>query len=147
MGINSFIKIFKKSYTFNDNLLKYLSLINNYKFYNWEKYVKKDEENYFRNTVFRNENFEILIITWLPGQKTPIHHHPKNGCLMKILEGKLKETAFKNNDIFNTIYKENDASYIHDDIGRHIISNESDTMAVSLHIYSPPNFYKKKTIN
>ena len=143
MGINSFIKIFKKSYTINDNLFKYMSLINNYKFFNWDKYVTKDKENYFRNTVFRNENFEILIITWLPGQKTPIHYHPKNGCLMKILEGELKETAFKNNDIFETIYRKNDTSYIHNDIGKHIILNNSDSLAVSLHIYSPPNFYKK----
>lgn len=39
-----------------------------------------------------------------------------------------------------TIYDENQVTYIHDKIGLHKISNPSKTdMAVSLHLYTPPH--------
>lgn len=144
MTINTFINLFKQSFNSSDKLLRHLPLIKNYKFLDWEKYIKTCHDNYHRNLVYRNSDFEILVISWLPGQKTPIHSHPENGCIMKVLKGQLCETKITQNDKkFINTYCKNDTSYIHNSIGKHIISNDSDNLAVSLHIYSPPNFYGK----
>ena len=43
-----------------------------------------------------NELFEIIIISWNYNQKSPIHNHPENGCLMKILKGSLTEEKYNN---------------------------------------------------
>ena len=144
MTINKFINLFKHTYNSSDKLLRYLPLIKNYNFSNWEKYIKTCHDTYYRNLVFKNNDFEILVISWLPGQKTPIHSHPQNGCIMKILDGQLCETKITKDNKSITNYIKNDTSYIHDSIGKHVISNESDNLAVSLHIYSPPNFYNNK---
>lgn len=61
---------------------------------------------------------------------------------MKILSGTLKETKFnypKNNAtapevIEETIYRENQVTYMSDDLGLHKISNpDAENVAVSLH--------------
>jgi cysteine dioxygenase len=61
---------------------------------------------------------------------------------MKVLKGTLKETRFdfpKNNAtppivITETTYKENQVTYMADELGLHKISNpDSDSVAVSLH--------------
>ncbi len=62
---------------------------------------------------------------------------------MKILKGSLKETQFnfpKNNVtapeiIKETVFKENQLTYMSDDLGLHKISNpDPDNLAVSLHL-------------
>lgn len=61
---------------------------------------------------------------------------------MKVLKGSLKETRFdipKNNAtpllvIKDTLYKENQVTYMADDLGLHKISNpDTENVAVSLH--------------
>ena len=55
----------------------------------------------------------MYIITWLPNQTSDFHNHPKNGCLMKILSGNLKEIRLdidKNQKI--NILKKNDIIFI-----------------------------------
>lgn len=69
------------------------------------------------------------MATWKKNLFIPI----QKGCLMKILSGQLQETKFTNNDIVESIYKQNDTSYIHNDIGTNIISNNFKDIAISLH--------------
>jgi len=53
-----------------------------------------DNNKYNRNTVYENENIEMVIISWNNNQKSGLHDHPKNGCLMKILDGELNEYIY-----------------------------------------------------
>ena len=105
------------------------------------EFVFFDIEKYKKNVVYRNSIYEIILITWLPGQQTKLHEHPKNGCIMKILEGELTENLYTPEKIIDNIYKKEDISYIDNTIGKHIISNNSNENTISLHIYSPPNYY------
>lgn len=106
-----------------------------------KEFVFFDKEKYKKNVVYRNSNYEIILITWLAGQKTKLHDHPKNGCIMKVLEGELKENLYTREKIIDNIYKKDDISYIDNTIGKHIISNNTKNNTISLHIYSPPNYY------
>ena len=108
----------------------------------WQDKVKLSKERYFKNIIFRNNISEIIIISWLPGQHTRLHSHPDNGCILKVLRGSLNEITKNNNIISEKTVSEGNTSIMHNNFGQHIISNITDEIAVSLHIYSPPNFYK-----
>jgi cysteine dioxygenase len=105
----------------------------------FDKYVQFKADNYYSNTLYRTNKFEIKLLCWKPLQKTPKHPHPQNGCLMKILEGKLIEEKFAGNNSIQTFYKKGDVGYINASES-HVLRN-TETDSVSLHIYSPSSFY------
>lgn len=123
----------------------------------WQKYISFSDETYKRNVIsdMTNDNFEFVLICWKPMQESPIHDHPDNGCLVKILQGTLQEEIYLNekneneeNNI-NNIYKHieskinrvGDISYMEKMSLIHKISNPNKEFpSISLHIYSPPKF-------
>lgn len=109
----------------------------------FEQFVFFKDDNYLSKTLYRAEKFEIRLLCWMPFQETLKHPHPENGCLMKILKGKLMEEKFIDNRTIETIYKKDDVSYIKAS-ETHILKN-LDANSISLHIYSPGGFYD--TIN
>lgn len=109
----------------------------------YKKYIKFSDKKYCKNLVYRNHTFEIYLICWKPNQKTNLHKHPENGCLMKILEGELKEERVYWGTIKEKICKKNNILFIKGK-EEHIIENISDKNAISIHIYSPPRFYDSK---
>lgn len=36
-----------------------------------------------------------LILVWTPGKASPVHDHAGSHCVMKVLQGSLKETQYK----------------------------------------------------
>lgn len=126
----------------NGKLKSFTQTLNKYTFNDWIKYIKYNNNTYNRNLVYSNKNYDMYIMTWLPNQTTDFHNHSENGCLMKILSGNLTENMINNNNIKQvTVLKKNDVTYIDDLIGIHKISNNSDNVCVSLHIYSPGHKY------
>lgn len=136
----------------NINLYQCRDILNQYNGNDWTKYTKYCDNDYKRNLVYSNDKFKILILCWKSGQKAKIHDHPENGCLVKLLKGKLIEEIYKNNNgkieyvKSKTIYV-GDISYQQGKNGLHKIINPFGECAVSLHIYSPSNykpfFYEK----
>ncbi|KIN06231.1 hypothetical protein OIDMADRAFT_155190 [Oidiodendron maius Zn] len=116
----------------------------------WSRYAFSDfSRGYTRNLVDEgNGKSNLLVLVWSPGRGSPIHDHADAHCLMKVLKGSLKETRFdfpsdedeKPEIIKETIYKEGMVTYMSDDLGLHKISNaDPENVAVSLHLYTPPN--------
>ncbi|KAI4125043.1 MAG: hypothetical protein LQ347_005507 [Umbilicaria vellea] len=122
----------------------------------WQKYALEDpSRTYTRNLVDKgNGKSTLLILVWTPGKGSPIHDHADAHCVMKILKGSLRETLYTwpDDDMVNdrkgsplkikrdTIYQKDQVTYISDKIGLHRISNpHPDNVAVSLHLYTPPN--------
>lgn len=119
---------------------------------NWDRLIRpiiEDEtlttgltnpKKYQRHIIFWCEQFEIVMIAWLPSQQTSIHGHPSGGCLFRVLDGRLSEELFPEggSSVSNT-YTNNDAfGYIDDRAGKHRVECTSDRPTLSLHIYSPP---------
>ncbi len=105
------------------------------------------EETYGRNLVSGNDLYELLVLTWLPGQKTPIHDHAGQRCWMTVISGKLSVQSYKplkpnSHDLISCGPQETriagETSYIDDDIGIHEISNPFSKPAVSVHLFSAP---------
>jgi cysteine dioxygenase len=111
----------------------------------WREYVKINDERYNKEKVYVNDSFEILILTWGVNQKASIHNHAENGCFLKMLDGDLEETLYDHqlNEIETRHLSKNQISYMNNNIGLHCVKNKSDKIAVSIHIYSPPNHLTK----
>jgi len=130
------------------NFLK--SFMEQYKEEDWKSYITECEENYIKKLVFRNEDYELFVVSWMPGKGSTIHDHSKNGCLFKILRGELIEERYSNEIKLenSTLFNGNDIGYIENEEGLHRMLNKTDEIVVSLHLYSPPNYkiksYDKK---
>ena len=120
---------------------KYKNLLENYNGSDWKNYIKLDKKKYQRVKCYQgiNNNFAIYIISWNNFQSSSIHSHPKNGCLLKVLEGVLIEKRYKHDRLIkNNKLEKNNVSYIHDNIATHKILNNNNFPVYSIHIYSPP---------
>lgn len=108
---------------------------------------------YARHRVLRNEFIEMLVLCWLPGQRTPIHDHNGSYGAVRVCEGVMWETTFALNDARELYYRAarewgkgdvTDANVpdIHQ-IGNPECSGQN---LVTVHLYAPPlgvlNTYK-----
>jgi cysteine dioxygenase len=105
------------------------------------------EDTYGRNLVHRTEHCEVLILTWLPGQKTPIHDHGGQRCWVSIHMGELTFKTYapitdeaKLPPVIEAAHAQGAGSpvYLDDGIGVHSIANASKKPAVSMHLYTGP---------
>lgn len=110
----------------------------------FEGYCSWSDECYTRNCIVDNEKFELILICWGEGHRTPIHDHGGEECWVKVIEGDLKETIYKKdkNDnlhaVTSTISKSGDVSYMIDFMGFHTLENLSNKRSMSLHLYAKP---------
>jgi cysteine dioxygenase len=88
--------------------------------------------------------FNLLLLVWTPGMKSPVHDHADAHCLMKVLKGDLVERRFafprfpgmggRLTETGNARYAEGKVTYMADRLGLHSIANPSPSeYAVSLH--------------
>ncbi len=101
------------------------------------------EDHYSREIIHQIRDFDVVLIGWMPGQKSPIHNHPTNGCLIYPIQGHLLEERFCDqlNPISESTIGAGEYSYIDNGICVHRLGNASTSQpAVSVHIYSPSNF-------
>jgi len=113
------------------------------------EYVLFDNNHYTRNLIESNEYFELILLCWKAGQKSPIHNHENQSCWMTILEGDLQETYYhidsqdKENYVHlregqSQIHHQGEIGFIHDDIALHNIQPVNCKNGISLHLYSLP---------
>lgn len=105
------------------------------------------EDTYGRNLVSKNEFYELIVLTWLPQQRTRIHDHSGQRCWMGVTVGTL---TLKNYETPKTeccdlvslgciqTCCEGNSVYVDDDIAIHSIANASRKPAVSVHLYAGP---------
>ena len=121
-----------------DTLLRYAQEYNGN---DWKEYISFSDIGYQRRRIIAGNQVEILILSWKKGQCSKIHDHPENGCILKVLSGKIKEKRYSKRMELEKehVYQTDQISYIDNLKHYHSIEPLEDT--VSLHIYSPP-FYK-----
>ena len=134
------------------NLYNCVNIVSSYDSNDWMKYHPSDEEfndlkntfGYYKKLIYDNDKFELYLIFWSPYANSPIHDHPEQGCVLKLLSGKLIEEVFiNNNNIINfdhrNIISINDINNRYGNKILHKIINLDD-FSVSLHLYYPPKF-------
>lgn len=142
----SLIDPLKKKLRNDGSLINCIYILKNYSGSDWEDYVKVDVKRYNRELVYRDDDLEILVLTWDSQQTSGIHDHPSNGCVVKILSGELNEEVYttRGKQCCRKLKKDS-VNYQEGIDGIHNIINVTDNISVSLHIYSPPNYYKRKS--
>ena len=110
-----------------------------------EPHALFSEKRYARNLVYKDREFEIMIMCWKAGQRSSIHDHAGSLGGIRILQGELTECLFERaaNGMIKSL---SSADYAIEDTRVeetslvHQISNlqaENGT-TVSVHIYIPP---------
>lgn len=103
-----------------------------------------DPECYVRRRLFLSDTWEVLLLNWLPGQKTAIHDHGNSLGFTLLLMGDLVETNYRwlGEGRRMEAFKESPlgphqiTTEARDTV--HVVSNRSAAPAASLHLYSPP---------
>lgn len=142
MNLQGLIDNLNNNLSENKKLVHLKYYLESYSGNEWINKISFDKnKKYTRNLLYCNNRYEIYVLCWNENISSNIHNHPKNGCLMKIMDGDLiNEVYNKKLDIIsNENLKKGDVSYIDDDIGYHKIINKN-MKSISLHIYSPPKF-------
>lgn len=110
-----------------------------------EPFVIFEAEHYRRNLVSIGPWYEVLVICWRSGQRSPIHNHARSTCGLKVITGTCTETIFERSPCGQVVARGSTELTT----GHVTASQDTDTHQVSnleppgrdlitLHIYSPP---------
>ena len=64
----------------------------------FKDYCSWSEDCYTRNCIVANDKFELILICWCEGHRTPIHDHGGEECWVKVIEGEFRETIYTENE-------------------------------------------------
>ena len=108
-------------------------------------FIRPNPRGYNRATVARRETYELLVMTWLPGQSSAPHDHGGSAGVFRVMKGAATES---NCAIASDGYAESQYEEVHGpgalvafhDAGVHTIRNDAGDSAilVTLHVYAPP---------
>lgn len=106
--------------------------------------VCEGEAQYVRTLLYRDEYVELLALTWMPGQRSPVHDHGESTCIVRIVEGVAREhlyaprkpgqvkRAYWSRELKDGIVTRSPGEMTHS------LGNDGDDVLVTLHVYSPP---------
>ncbi len=108
-----------------------------------EEHRRADPASYTRHLLHADARglFSIMAIVWSPGQGSPVHAH-QTWCAVGVYAGELTESHYRvaPGDAFpvrtgSVRHGEGDSCFDSAHHGIHRIANESDRLAISIHIY------------
>lgn len=108
-------------------------------------YVEANPRSYNRALVALGEHYELLVMTWTPGQESAPHDHAGSICIMQVLSGSAIEGQFR---VATDGYVDPEYECVvpageitaGEDAGVHLVRNAADAPGplVTLHAYAPP---------
>lgn len=128
------------------SLEDYNIILNNFNFYtiDFKPFESWSSKKYTRNGLYRNQDFELILLCWEKGQETTIHGHDGEDCWVYLLEGEIEEVYYSI-DTQNYLREERSQkllpkqiSFMNDNIGFHKLKNSNNGTSISLHLYSKP---------
>lgn len=108
-------------------------------------YVTATPGAYHRASVVRRDHYELLVLTWLPGQGSAPHDHAGSVSAMLVLQGEAKEGTWRIAadgyvDLADETPVREGELTAWQDAGVHTVRNSEGaaTPLVSVHVYAPP---------
>lgn len=100
---------------------------------------------YTRHRVFRNQLCEMLVLCWMPGQRTAIHDHNGSYGAIRICEGSMTEEIFALDEAGKVAATETHRRAAGEVTGTdvpdiHRIGSDEDgaERMITIHVYAPP---------
>ena len=59
------------------------------------RFVGTRPDKYARRQVHRGRYFDVMVLTWAPGQFTPVHNHAGNCGWVRLVRGRIAEETFR----------------------------------------------------
>lgn len=108
----------------------------------WRSRVQFAQDNRYAVRIADADDYEVWLLTWLPGQSTGLHDHGTSAGAFVVVEGALDETVLvpagrrsAGGLVHRTLSSERvrafSEGYVHD------VMNNGSEPAVSLHVYAP----------
>jgi cysteine dioxygenase len=109
------------------------------------QHVRFSERTYRRNLVRGTDWYNLWVLCWRNGQRSPIHDHKGSSCAVRVLNGTMTETLFEfapNGHVKATFSRDVLPGGVvgSEDSDLHQVSNlqAGNADLVTMHIYSPP---------
>jgi predicted metal-dependent enzyme (double-stranded beta helix superfamily) len=101
----------------------------------WIARVRLDAEGRWYEQIRTGENYEIWLISWLPGQSTGFHDHGESAGAFGVVWGDLDEyqPSASVRRASPGMVRSFGPRYVHD-----VRNTSESSVAVSVHAYSPP---------
>lgn len=58
-------------------------------------YIGTRIDHYARRLVHRGKYFDVMVLTWAPGQATPVHNHAGNLGWVRLVRGQIREQTYR----------------------------------------------------
>jgi cysteine dioxygenase len=107
-------------------------------------HVAFNPAGYLRKRLFRDDDWEMLLLCWLPGQRTVVHDHGGSWGAVVVLSGQLDECQYKAHGQGHPLTMCQLQRFGAGEVALekvetiHKNENRSEVPAISLHLYSPP---------
>jgi 3-mercaptopropionate dioxygenase len=104
-------------------------------------------EGYARRLLHRNDDlgYTAVVMTWGPGQATPLHDHAGIWCVEGVVEGRMDVTQYDLVDESADAYRFEAKGCVHATVGSagclippfeyHVLANALSTPSITLHVY------------
>ncbi|WP_052461003.1 cysteine dioxygenase [Psychroserpens mesophilus] len=124
----------------------YNTILNSFNFdtIDFKDFESWSSEKYTRNCIFKDHQFELILLCWNKGQETKIHNHSSEDCWVYLLKGEMEE-VFYSLDNSNCLKEEfsqtivpHQLSFMNDNLGFHKLRNSFEGQSLSLHVYAKP---------
>ncbi|MEX1001705.1 MAG: cysteine dioxygenase family protein [Crocinitomicaceae bacterium] len=142
VSIETFIKNIKSSFEKSPEIISKLlkdADIKESELNQWTNFDHPKNEGYGRSLIYKDSQFEIMVMSWAPNDATAIHNHGYTNWGAVQVFGTLEHTVFEKQENFLvTSYREklNDKEIITVDGDLiHQMANHSDENALSIHVY------------
>lgn len=108
-------------------------------------YVQETPKAYHRGLVVRRDHYELLVLTWRPGQGSVPHDHAGSVAAMQVLQGEAIEGTWRTapdgyvDQEFETPVRCGEMT-AWQDAGVHTVRNATDSKGtlITIHVYAPP---------
>lgn len=54
-----------------------------------------DDAGYRRTIIHSRPHYQVLVLCWRSGQRSPIHNHRGSSCVVRVIQGRAIETRFE----------------------------------------------------
>lgn len=105
----------------------------------WLRLIRYDPDRRWYRLLLQEDEYEVWLLSWLPGQQTGFHDHGPAAGAFAVASGCLRERAAPGGRpepsgrmLAAGAVRSFGPQYVHD------VRNESAQPAVSIHAYSPP---------